>query len=58
MMANRHNATKRAFYERHGFWPHQERCSMCGRRRADHTVWNTDSTFDHEHVFHGSGERA
>lgn len=36
--------TKREFKKLHGFYPHEEACT-CRRRRADHTVWNTDPTF-------------
>lgn len=57
-MANKGNSLKRLFKEKHGFWPHEEKCAVCKRRRADHTVWNTDKTFDQEHEFAGTGERA
>lgn len=36
--------SKRQFLAKHGFWPHQELC-VCGWRRADHSVWNTDPRF-------------
>jgi hypothetical protein len=48
--------SKREFKDAHGFWPHEERCT-CGIRRASHTVWNTDRSYD-GHDFAGTGEKA
>ncbi len=46
---------KSDFKKKHGFWPHQEKCGECGRRRADHSVWVTDL---YVHKFVKTGEEA
>jgi hypothetical protein len=45
------------FKDQYGFLPHEERC-VCGWRRADHTVWNTDQAFHcTSDNFRGTGKR-
>jgi hypothetical protein len=51
--------TKHEFKNKYGFFPHEEAC-ICGWRRADHTIWNTDKTFKKNcssTTFQGTGKK-
>lgn len=48
-------SSKRAFKRKHGFFPHEEECKDCGKRRADHTIWNTRMEL---HPFVSTGRKA
>lgn len=56
-MADKPISRKRQFKLNHGFYPHEERC-ICGWRRADHTIWNTDRAFHcSSEQFRGTGKK-